>query len=156
MSLDPNARMLIEWQCTQLVYRLAYLQDNNQIDDLAELYTDNAEIHSAVGVFVGRTAIRDIYTNSPPDFVVRHLITNVHFTQVAADRAEGIVYNTSFHALPGHGEENPFANARMMEFHDHYRLTEAGWKMERRASKMAFAPKDWIETTRNWIKGELK
>jgi ketosteroid isomerase-like protein len=151
MSLDLSAKMLIEWQCTSLAYKAAYHQDNRDFDALALLYTEDAEIHSAIALFQGREAIRALYDKTPSGFTVRHIITNVHFLDVEADQARGVVYNTSYHAIEGQEDENPFVTARMMEFHDLYQRTDAGWLIRSRTSKMVFAAKDWVQETKDWI-----
>ncbi len=144
MILDPPARMLIEWQCTSLCYKAMFCIDTGDVDALLNLFTEDAELSSALGVFKGRDQIRSLFSSDRTGMTLRHVITNIHFQEVQADQADAVGYNTSYHAFDNDGK-NPFETARLFELHDRYVRTEQGWLIKSRNSKIIFAPSDWIK-----------
>lgn len=154
MSLDPHSRMLIEWQCTSLCHRVMYCIDTGDVDSLVNLFTEDAEIGSALGIIAGRGRdhIRSTFSSAPPGLVIRHVITDVHFVNVQEDHADAICYNTSYHSMGSDGE-NPFMTARLFELRDRYQRIGDRWLIRSRSSKMVFAPKDWMEESERLLRG---
>jgi len=144
MSIGLDDRLKIELQCTALCYQAMYCIDKGDIDAFADLLTEDAELSSALGVFRGREHIRSWLGSAPKGSMHRHLITNLRFIDIQEDHAEAIGYNTS---LPpaAHEGDSPFMKARLFELHDHYQLTDLGWRLQSRNSEIVFGPLNWVK-----------
>ncbi|MDO8363957.1 MAG: nuclear transport factor 2 family protein [Actinomycetota bacterium] len=144
-DLAPEARMLIEHQCIQLNYAFARYIDNAQLEDLIDLFTEDCVFDRAGPVHRGHAELREGMAQRPP-ITTRHLMTNFWFDRVESDIATGVAVALTFHA---HGpfEGTPLVYAtthgRMVEMHDEYRRTPAGWKFAKRIASPVFVPAVW-------------
>lgn len=143
---DAFARMLAEWQCTQLCYRFAHHLDTGDFEGMISLFTADGLFDRVGQILQGHEQIRSAFRERAPGITSRHLVTNVHFVEVQQDRAEAQVYNLSFHATGGERDQPlvyATANGRCIDFHDHYQLTADGWRFSSRRAKAIFIPHDW-------------
>lgn len=145
--MDPNARISIEWQCTQLCYRFAYLLDLGDFEGMVSLFSHDGMFDRVGQVLRGQDEIRAAY-QVRPKVTSRHCVTNIYFLDVHADRAEAHVYNMSYHAL-GVSPDKPLVyatqNGRCIDFHDHFLLTSDGWRFASRTARVIFLSPDWVE-----------
>ena len=146
--MDPIGRLLVEWECTQLCYRFARHLDSGDFESMIALFTEDGVFDRVGQLLRGHDGIRAAFRERPVGITTRHVVTNVHFLEVQANRAEAHVYNLSFHAL-GDEREGPLAyateNARFIDFHDHYERTDDGWRFASRQTRVIFVPGDWKE-----------
>lgn len=146
--MDPIDRLLVEAQCTQLCYRFAHHLDSGESDSMIGLFTADGVFDRVGQLLRGRDEMRAAFAERPTGITSRHVVTNVHFIEVASDRAEAHVYNLSFHAV-GEERDGPLAyatqNARFLDFHDAYALTDDGWRFASRSARVVFVPADWKE-----------
>ena len=72
----------------------------------------------------------------------RFLCTNIQVDQVSADAATGFCYALFFQGTPGAaGEPATLAGAPgVVEYHDRYLRTAAGWRIQHRRIRMAMKP----------------
>lgn len=143
--MEPNARMAVEWLCSQLCYRFAYLIDSGDFEGMISLFSHDGIFDRVGQVLRGHEEMRRAF-ESRPRVTSRHCVTNIHFLNVQIDRAEAHVYNMSYHAL-GDWADKPLVyatqNGRCIDFHDHFLLTSDGWRFASRTARVIFIPQDW-------------
>jgi 3-phenylpropionate/cinnamic acid dioxygenase small subunit len=146
--MDAIDRLLIESECRQLCVRFARHLDNGDFEAMFALFTPDAVFDRVGQVLRGHQEMRTAFGSRPPGITSRHVVTNVDFLEVSADHVEAHIYNLSFHAV-GEESEGPLTyateNARFLDFHDHYRLTDQGWRFASRKAGVVFVPRDWQE-----------
>jgi 3-phenylpropionate/cinnamic acid dioxygenase small subunit len=146
--MDPINRLLIESECRQLCVRFARHLDNGDYEAMFALFTPDGVFDRAGQILCGHEQMRAAFGSRPPGIRSRHVVTNIDFLEVSARDAEARIYNLSFHAVGDEGA-GPLTyateNARFIDFHDHYRLTDRGWRFASRTAGVVFVPRDWQE-----------
>jgi 3-phenylpropionate/cinnamic acid dioxygenase small subunit len=146
--MDPVDRLLIESECSQLCIRFARHLDNGDFEAMFALFTPDGVFDRAGQILRGHEQMRAAFGARPAGIRSRHVVTNVDFLAVSAGEAEARIYNLSFHAVGDEGA-GPLTyateNARFIDFHDHYRLTDQGWRFASRTAGAVFVPRDWQE-----------
>ncbi len=146
--MDPIDRLLIESECRKLCFRFARHLDDGDFEAMFELFTPDGVFDRVGHILHGREEMRAAFGARPPGIRSRHVVTNIDFLEVSLDAAEARIYNLSFHAV-GDAGAGPLTyateNARFIDFHDHYRLTDQGWRFASRTSGVVFVPRDWQE-----------
>lgn len=146
--MEPIDRLLIEAECTQLCVRFARYLDNGDFEAMFALFTPDGVFDRVGQVLRGHEEMRAAFGSRPPGITSRHVVTNLDWLEVSADHVEAHVYNLSFHAV-GDDTAGPLTyakeNARFLDFHDHYRLTDDGWRFTSRTAGVVFVPRDWQE-----------
>ncbi|MEV1292683.1 nuclear transport factor 2 family protein [Pseudonocardia sp. NPDC049635] len=143
--MDESDRMLTEWQLTGLSQRFAYFLDNNDFEAMIDLFAPDGVFDRGGTPLRGhdeiRTAMRD-----RPALTTRHLLTNFHFPELTADSATGVIGSLVLHGPMADGE-GPVTYAteqgRVVEFHDRYSLTHAGWRLASREVRPILQPEIW-------------
>lgn len=146
--MDPIDRLLIESECRKLCLRFARHLDDGDFEAMFALFTPDGVFDRVGQVLRGSEQMRAAFGSRPPGIRSRHVVTNIDFLEVSHEEAEAHIYNLSFHAVgdPGSGPLTyATENARFIDFHDHYRLTEDGWRFASRTSGVVFVPRDWQE-----------
>jgi 3-phenylpropionate/cinnamic acid dioxygenase small subunit len=137
--------MSIEWLCSKLCYRFAYLLDAGDFEGMISLFTKDGVFDRVGEILHGHERMRHAF-QARPKVTSRHCVTNIHFLDVQADQAEARVYNMSYHAIGILGDQ-PLVyatqNGRCIDFHDHYVLTQDGWRFASRKAQVVFVPSDW-------------
>ncbi|HTK62961.1 MAG TPA: nuclear transport factor 2 family protein [Pseudonocardia sp.] len=146
--MDPVNRLLIEAECTRLCVRFARHLDNGDFEAMFALFTPDGVFDRVGQVLNGHEEMRAAFGARPPGITSRHVVTNIDFLEVSDDHVEAHIYNLSFHAV-GDAGAGPLTyateNARFLDFHDHYRLTDQGWRFASRTAGVVFVPRDWQE-----------
>lgn len=142
-SSPENLSLIAKMECTQIVQAFAYFVDNR-------MFTEAVNTFSEDGVFVrpgheskGRSEISDIWKDRPEHMRTRHVCCPTYFTQLNSDNAAGVTMMTLYH-VEHHGEGLPAFDrpAAIVEFHDKFLLTDAGWKISHRQAIPKMIAKD--------------
>jgi 3-phenylpropionate/cinnamic acid dioxygenase small subunit len=145
--VEAIERLLAQSECRDLCVRFARCLDTGDFETLFTLFTPDGVFDRMGQVLRGRDEMRAAYRERPAGIRSRHLVTNVDFIDMSADRAEAHVYNLVFHTDKDDGSGNPLQyiteNGRFLDFHDHYRLTDHGWRFASRTASVVFVPRDW-------------
>jgi hypothetical protein len=139
---DP---MRTEWALVQLNNAFAHFLDNGQFDSMIGLFTEDALFDRAGIVHRGHQELRN-GMRERPKATTRHLLNNFYFTDVEEHTAGGVVCALVYHGPPSeHGEPVVYAtdNGRVIEFHDSYVKTAAGWRISSRIARPIFTPEVW-------------
>jgi len=137
--------MEIEWACTKLVHAFAYSMDQRRYEDLAALFTPDGVFDRVGQVLRGPREIVDALGKRPLDQRIRHVTVGIHFTSVAADAAEAVVYNASYVGRldePGKPSLYAMSQPALLEFRDAYQKKPDGWRIAERAARMVLVPED--------------
>jgi hypothetical protein len=143
--MDRSEQMHVEWQLTRLNNEFVYHIDTGDFESMITLFTPNALFDRAGTVHKGCDEIRQGMRDRPM-MTTRHLLTNVHFTEVKPDSAEAVVCAMVYHGpVSENGEAVVYAtdNGRVVEFHDSYTNTPDGWRIATRVARPVFTPKVW-------------
>ena len=109
-QLTQEQRMLIEWQCAQLVHRFAMLNDNNDYEALAACFTEDGIMARPTmpdQPMHGRQTILEQFRKRPIR-TIRHMMANVHVQAESAERATGRVYMILYAGPPAaEGDAGP-------------------------------------------------
>jgi len=137
------------FEIQDLVFRYAQLVDAQNIDELREVFTEDAHIdYSAMGgsvgnleetlAFLAASLTRKLFPNS------QHLNANVQ-VKVNGDSASGRVmcFNPMEMAMPDGGTQTFFLG---LWYLDEYRRTSDGWRISRREEE-----KSWVFNTPDFM-----
>ena len=124
---------------TRLALEVAWRVDNGEAESIANLFTADGSIATLGEPSIGHDAIRAwgrmMDTDSPIPGV-RHVLTNFRFVTDGDNTAVGTMYITAYLDGAREAQETlPFAMGRGT---DHYRRTEAGWKVASRVFEPYF------------------
>lgn len=141
--MDLAARQLIEWQLDRLNLRFFDALDTRDYDALVRTITDDCVIHFTAATTRGRDALR-AQTLGWPEVTVRHVVTNLIYSEVTEDEAQGKGLLTVFSGPPGpDGGAVPrfAAEPHLSQIIDRYRRSGEGWLIaERRFVNLLLAP----------------
>ena len=133
-----------------LVFRYAQLVDAQSIEELREVFTEDAHIdYSAMGGSVGNLeetlAFLSASLTSELFPHTQHLNANVQ-VKVSGDSASGRVmcFNPMEMAMPGGGTQTFFLG---LWYLDEYRRTRSGWRISRREEE-----KSWVFNAPDFMK----
>jgi ketosteroid isomerase-like protein len=132
MSLSPAMRREIVEACERLVLDYAHLADAGRMDELAQLFAEDAEVNVSGQVHKGREALRKAF--SATQMATLHCTFNIRIEVISEDRAEGTSYGATY-AKPqdGPGTVAVVAPAAVGIRHDRYRRAADGWRFESRS-----------------------
>lgn len=141
MSMHTNDQAAIERACARLISEYAYLNDQRRYEELAALFTPDAQLFRPSApdqAIVGIDAILAAFRKRPADVMTFHVCTDIIVTVDDASSAHGQSRILLLSAKrPGQEGLKPAAADTPVPgvFHDKFRLTESGWKFaERRGS----------------------
>jgi len=125
--LSNNSRNLItESACKKTGLNYARLADQNNIDELALLFTENAEFVLAGRSFKGRKAIKSLFLmlQKRKDHISRHLVSNYLVEVDENGSIKGSSYITLYR-LPKKGEKTaaPVLPDAFAEYDDDYQMS---------------------------------
>jgi uncharacterized protein (TIGR02246 family) len=135
-ALTHIERLMIERACCTLVQHAADAVDAANADELARLFTDDAQLRRPGGdVLTGREAILASYRARAADRITRHLVVSTSVEVVSAERARGLsrvlVWSSSTLEAPG-----PFGRRATRQvlgaFEDEFVKHGAAWLIAKR------------------------
>ena len=142
--MDDLDRLLAERACTRLLHEYCRLVDFGQASGLAGLFTDDGVWTADDLVLAGRDAIREHFTRRERVVrrVSRHVLTNVTVTVDSADEATSLSYFANFRHDRAEGDLSlpvPMEVPKYLgEYHDRFRRTGDGWRIEHHRVDVAF------------------
>ena len=122
---DPNAPPELVTELTQRLHAFIAHLDNRRYDDMANLFLPQGRWLRQGRWLEGREAILGALGARPASMKVRHVITNILVTAVAADEAHVEAYMTAYRQL---GNEAP-ALFRINLVSNVYRLVGGAWML---------------------------
>lgn len=131
----------IEHACERLVLDWVDLNDRQDYEGLAALFTENGTMVRPNGdSLTGREAILKSYQSRPGGRITRHICTNIRITVESADRARGLSYAIVYSAAPAGPPASHFgfeAEPRRLvgEFEDEFVRTPGGWRIQTRRAR---------------------
>lgn len=128
MALSDNGSVSIVFECTQLAHRFCCLADHADAAGVASLFTVDGKSQRGDLRVEGRAGIEKMTASRPPGMITRHLLTTSLVEAIGSDVAEGRHYCLVYVSGEGHSAEHPIVR----EYHDRYRLTDEGWRIESR------------------------
>jgi len=143
--VTEDERRAIEADCTRLINHYANLNDTQDWDAVAELYTEDARFGrpSRPGdLVIGRKAILAGFRERPPR-AQRHVIANIVVEAEAADKARAFSVILLFQGEAAPEGELPAmsANSPLVGFYrDRMVKTAEGWKFAERIGGLDFQP----------------
>jgi 3-phenylpropionate/cinnamic acid dioxygenase small subunit len=144
-ALMTTQAMTIHWELTRLNNAFAYFMDNGDFEAMIALFTPDALFDRAGIVHHGHDELRQGMAERPK-VTTRHLLANCHVTRADDDAAEAVVCAMVYHGPVSEGGE-PVVYAtdtgRIIEFHDQYTKTAAGWRISSRIARPIFTPEVW-------------
>jgi hypothetical protein len=114
------------FECTRLANRFCCLADRSDATGIANLFSVEATFERGNLRLKGRPAIEEMTASRPLGMVTRHLLTTSVVEAIGDDAAEGWHYCLVYVSGAGQTAERPIVR----EYHDRYRLTDEGWRIE--------------------------
>jgi hypothetical protein len=142
--VDSTAQQLIEWRLTKLNTAFALHLDRREYESMIALFTPDATYERHGNVHNGHAEIREAM-HERPDFTVRHLVSNLHFTEITDDHARGDLVLMAYSG-PARTDGNPvhysYPQGHLMEIRDYYVHTGDGWRISERVVAPLLVPVD--------------
>ena len=131
-----------EADCTRLCIDFAYHLDARRYAGVLDLFTADGKFDRLGTVFGGRDEISRFLEGRPADVVTRHLCTNIRISVQSADEATGVCYVLFFSGKAGADARLPIPPSPpgVVEYHDIFSRTAAGWRIRERRIAPVFAP----------------
>jgi hypothetical protein len=131
-GLPAEARGVIERTCIDLLTRFYFGLDLLTYDDAVAPFAPDGSWNRFGELLVGAVAIRKKMEQRPSNVVVRHILSNLHFTAISAETAHSRGYVTVY-AHPIEGEVKgpvPITPAALLLLDTDYALTPNGWRIK--------------------------
>ena len=140
--MEIERQHLIEWQLNKLNFTFFRHLDRREYDQVAQLITPDGVIHFTAGVTRGPAELCE-YTRQWPDLTVRHVVSNMIYSEVTEDSAKGEGLLAVF-VGPGRADEAPVprlpSEPHLAEVEDLYRRTADGWRIAERRFRNLLLP----------------
>ena len=140
--MSPVELLAHEADCTRLCIDFANAIDARDYSKFLDLFTDDGTLDRGGEVFRGRGEIQRFLEARPARSVTRHLCSNIRIAFRSDHEAAGVCYALFFQATAVAEIESPLAAAppAVVEYHDAYLRTSAGWRIRERKIKVVFKP----------------
>ncbi|HSW15602.1 MAG TPA: nuclear transport factor 2 family protein [Ramlibacter sp.] len=128
-----------EAACARLCVDFANHIDARRYDAWLDLFTDDGVLDRMGTKVSGRAGLAEFLQARPATIETRHLCTNVRVDVVSPDEANGFCYVLFFQGVAGALGEPATASGApsVVEYHDCYRRTPQGWRIQERRIRMA-------------------
>ncbi len=135
-------RAMDEAACTRLCVDFANHIDARRYDAWLDLFTDEGVLDRMGTKVTGRAALAGFLAARSPTVETRHVCSNFHIERVSADEATGVSYALFFQGVPDAPGQPATASGppAVVEYHDRYRRTASGWRIQERRIRMAIKP----------------
>lgn len=138
----PLGSLEDEAACMRLCVDFANDLDARRYDAVLDLFAEDGSLDRMGTMFAGRPAIAAFLAARPADMTTRHLCTNIRVSIESDSQASGSCYVLFFQ---GAGEqEAPVMTSApsVVEYHDRFTRTAAGWRIHERRIRMALRAPD--------------
>jgi 3-phenylpropionate/cinnamic acid dioxygenase small subunit len=126
--------------CTRLCVDFAHHLDARRYDAVLDLFTDEGTFERLGTIFTGREEISRFLQARPVDMVTRHLCTNIRIVLQSTDQATGVCYVLFLSGKARPDGELPVTPSlpAVVEYHDAFSRTNAGWRIAERRVRPVF------------------
>ncbi len=137
--VTDQERRAIEQDCLKLIALYAVAADHHDAEAFVGIFTEDGEWIRPKASLKGHEALRAFMAQRPRDVLSRHVSTNAVVTVLGPAAARGISYATVYRRDGHQGGEAPLAGPEsIVEYHDDFVLTPAGWRIAARRSHSIF------------------
>lgn len=141
MNATPvsSQQALDEADCSRLCVDFANHIDARRYDAWLDLFTTDGILDRMGTVISGRAELERFLQARPTNVDTRHLCTNIRVHLASADEATGFCCVLFFQGVSGGPGEPASASGppSVVEYHDRYRRTPQGWRIQERRIRMA-------------------
>ena len=141
MSGQPTARSRIEDEaaCVRLGVDFAHGLDARHYPAVLQLFAEDGVLDRMGTVFTGQAEIGGFLAARPTGMTTRHLCTNFRIDFEGDDQATGACYVLFFQGTADANASAPTAVGppSVVEYHDRFIRTAAGWRIRERRIRMA-------------------
>jgi len=144
-ELSRESAQQIVLACTDLVLDYALYRDQLEVENMAALFTDDAQLSIRGQTYVGQQAIRARVQQAAKGPTTRHLMSTIRIKPLSADKATGISYVTVY-AAP-QAEQQAYQQGELPQvdgfaiignYVDVFERTAQGWRIASRRLEGAF------------------
>ena len=137
--LAPAVHGADEAACARLCVDFANHIDARRYSAWLDLFTEDGVLDRMGHPVVGRAALAAFLEARPATVETRHLCTNIRVDLASAGEATGFCYALFFQGAAGEaGRPATLSDApSVVEYHDRYRRTPQGWRIQERRIRMA-------------------
>jgi uncharacterized protein (TIGR02246 family) len=137
--MTEDERRAIEQDCLKLIAIYAMAADHHDAEAFVGIFTEDGEWIRPKVSLKGHAALRDFMAKRPRDVLSRHIATNAVVTVTGPDAARGLSYATVYRHDGHAGGEAPLTGPEsIVEYHDDFVRTAAGWRIAARRSHSIF------------------
>ena len=138
-AMTEDERRAIEQDCLKLIATYAVAADRHDEDRFVGIFTEDGAWIRPKASLQGHEALRAFMRQRPRAPVVRHVSTNALVDVTGPDTARGISYATVYRHDGDAAGEAPLAGPEsIVEYHDEFVRTPAGWRIRSRRSISIF------------------
>jgi hypothetical protein len=140
--MDLLKRMEIERACTRLNSEYSLYVDTGRVNDFLDLFmTDGSWVLAGLPPMQGREQMNGYFAERDPKTRSRHVVSNVLIDVVDDRTARGSSYATVYRHVGDERTAPMNGPIGVAVYTDEFRLTDKGWKFQRREAAMAFVKK---------------
>jgi uncharacterized protein (TIGR02246 family) len=138
--MTETERRAAEQDCLKLIATYALAADHHDAERFVGIFAaDGAWIRPTGAVVQGHDALRAFMLQRPRSVLSRHVSTNAVVDVLGPDAARGISYATVFKQDGHEGGPAPIGLPdSLVEYHDDFIRTPAGWRIARRRAQQIF------------------
>jgi ketosteroid isomerase-like protein len=138
--VDTSARERDVAACTRLCVDFANHIDARRYDDVLDLFAEDGILDRMGQELVGREAIAGFLAARPQDVETRHLCTNISVEIHDANEGVGSSYVLFVRGKPQDGPSRIEGPPSVVEYHDRFTRTAAGWRIRSRRIRIVMSP----------------
>jgi ketosteroid isomerase-like protein len=126
-----------EAACARLCVAFANHLDARDYPRVLDLFTEDGSLDRMGILLTGQREIAAFLDARPSAVVTRHLCTNISVSRESDDEATGLCYVLFFQGRADGDSAVMSGPPSVVEYHDRFRRTAAGWKIQARRIRMA-------------------
>ena len=137
--MTEDERRAIEQDCLKLIATYAIAADHHDAEAFVGIFTEDGAWIRPKASLQGHAALRAFMAQRPRDVVSRHISTNALVEVTGPETARGVSYATVYRHDGAVSGEAPLTGAdAIVEYHDDFVRTPAGWRIKARRSQSIF------------------
>jgi uncharacterized protein (TIGR02246 family) len=138
--MTDSERRAIEQDCLKLIAVYALAADHHDAERFVGIFAPDAQwIRPTGAVIQGHDALRAFMLQRPRSVLSRHVSTNAVVDVLGPDTAHGISYATVYKHEGHEGGSAPLGGPEsIVEYHDDFIRTQAGWRIVTRRAHSIF------------------